>query len=91
MEATISVRPHELTEDFFRHIKSLAENAGSVEIKFNPIEEEWSEDENERAKQNWLSDEELLRRKKAFDDGEGVISFTMPELEEHIKQQMAGA
>lgn len=72
MDAVIKLKPEELTEEFFKHLKLLANASKRIEIKLDGVDTI-----------NNLSEEEIDERIKLFSE-RSTISFTMEEFEEYI-------
>ena len=72
MDAIIKLKPEELTEEFFKHLKLLASRSKRIEIKLDDVDSI-----------NNLSEKEIDERLQLYSEG-STMSFTMEEFEEYI-------
>ncbi len=72
MNAVINLKPEELTEEFFMHLKLLAKGSRSIEIQLDTVDA-----------LNNLSEEEIDDRLQLLSKGK-TISFTMEELGQYV-------
>ena len=75
MDTLISLRPEELTEDFYKQLQSLAAVANNIEIKINGMNAV-----------NNLTESEIADRLQQLEQLKAV-SFTMEELEAYVHQK----
>ena len=77
MDVVIKLKPEELTDDFYKELKSLAKGSKRIEITLDDVDE-----------MNNLSEKEIDERFKELSDNK-TVSFTMQEFESYI-QSIAG-